>query len=111
MGLAAGRQVGPPQLQKVVGQGHRGELSRHLAAAPEQELPEAPGLFELLEVGRAMVLFYPALKRKIFEEGREEGRREGRKEWEAWNERREEALANNQTFDEPPPSRNKDDKA
>jgi hypothetical protein len=61
----------------------------------------------LLEVGRAMVLFYPALKRKIFEEGR----REGRKEWEAWNERREEALANNQTFDEPPPSRNKDDKA
>ena len=54
-----------------------------------------------------MVLFYPALKRKIFEEGR----REGRKEWEAWNERREEALANNQSFDEPPPSRNKDDKA
>jgi hypothetical protein len=65
----------------------------------------------LLEVGRAMVLFYPALKRKIFEEGREEGRREGRKEWEAWNQRREQALANNQSFDEPPPSRNKDDKA
>jgi predicted transposase YdaD len=62
-----------------------------------------------------MVLFYPALKRKIFEEGREEGRREGReegrKEWEAWNQRREQALANNQSFDESPPSRNKDDKA
>jgi hypothetical protein len=69
----------------------------------------------LLEVGRAMVLFYPALKRKIFEEGRregrEEGRREGRKEWEAWNQRREQALANNQSFDEPPPSRNQGDKA
>ena len=54
----------------------------------------------LLEVGRAMVLFYPALKRKIFEEGREEAR----KEWEAWNRRREAALTNNEPFDEPPPS-------
>ncbi len=47
-----------------------------------------------------MVLFYPALKRKIFEEGREEAR----KEWEAWNRRREAALTNNEPFDEPPPS-------
>ena len=43
------------------------------------------------------------------EEGRREGRQEGRQEerelWEAWNKRREEALANNQSFDELPPSR------
>ena len=39
------------------------------------------------------------------EEGRREGRQEERELWEAWNKRREEALANNQSFDELPPSR------
>ena len=48
-----------------------------------------------------MVIFYPILKRRLMEEGR----REERELWEAWNRRREEALANNQPFDEPPPSR------
>ena len=41
------------------------------------------------------------------EEGREEGRAEERRErdaqWEAWLKRRDQALANNQTFAEPPP--------
>jgi hypothetical protein len=71
------------------------------------------------EVGRAMVLFYPALKKQIFEEGHQEGHQEGRLEgreegrmmerdaWEAWNQRREKALADGQPFDEPPPSRSK----
>ncbi len=70
------------------------------------------GLFAALtwEVIRfSMVIFYPILKRRLMEEGRREGRQEGRQEerelWEAWNKRREEALANNQSFDEPPPSR------
>ena len=33
-----------------------------------------------------------------------EGQAERQKEWEAWNERRQEAEANGQTFDEPPPN-------
>ncbi len=32
------------------------------------------------------------------------GRAEQQKEWEAWNERRLEAEANGQPFDEPPPT-------
>ena len=36
-------------------------------------------------------------------EGQADGRAERQKEWEAWNERRQEAEANGQTFDEPPP--------
>ena len=55
------------------------------------------------------------LKQQIFDRGREEGvkvgfkkgREEGRQaEREAWNARREDALANNEPFNEPPPSRN-----
>jgi flagellar biosynthesis/type III secretory pathway protein FliH len=46
--------------------------------------------------------------RQLKEEGRKEGRKEGQEElqelWESWNKRREEAFANNQPFDEPPPS-------
>jgi flagellar biosynthesis/type III secretory pathway protein FliH len=37
-------------------------------------------------------------------EGQSEGRAERQKEWEAWNERRQEAEAKCQTFDEPPPN-------
>jgi hypothetical protein len=33
-----------------------------------------------------------------------EGRVERQKEWESWNERRQEAQAKGQTFDEPPPN-------
>ena len=54
------------------------------------------------------------LKQQIFDRGREEGVKVGRQEgrqaereaWEAWNARREAALAAGQPFDEPPPSRN-----
>ena len=37
-------------------------------------------------------------------EGRSEGKAEQQKEWEAWNERRQEAEANGQPFNEPPPT-------
>ncbi len=43
------------------------------------------------------------LKRR-FDEGRTEGRTEMQAKWEEWNRRREEALAENRPFDEPPPS-------
>ena len=62
------------------------------------------------------------LKQQIFDRGREEGVKVGREEgvkvgrqegrqaereaWEAWNARREAALAAGEPFDEPPPSRN-----
>ena len=43
------------------------------------------------------------------EEGREQGIEEGRAEtnqkWQAWNQRRMDAAANNLPFDEPPPGR------
>ncbi len=42
--------------------------------------------------------------RQLKEEGRKEGQEELQELWESWNKRREEALANNQPFDEPPPS-------
>ena len=63
-----------------------------------------------------MVLFYPALKERLIqrgrEEGREEGREQGRKEgrqelqkaWEEWNARRNEAEVQGVEFKEPPPS-------
>ena len=62
-------------------------------------------------VGR-MALLIPAAVRKIKEQGREEGRQEGLQEgreetnaaWEAWWQRRLQAEANNEPFDEPPPS-------
>ena len=69
----------------------------------------------LVEVCIAMVLFAPMLKKRWFDQGREEGRKEGREqgreemrqkyaELEAWRQRKEEAEANNQPFDEPRPS-------
>ena len=55
-----------------------------------------------------MVLWAPRLKRKFIEQGRAEGRAEGFKQaiaaYEAWLKRKQEAEANNQPFDEPPPS-------
>ena len=51
-----------------------------------------------------MVLFAPMLKKWIEERAREEGRRQANQRWEAWLKRREEAEANGQPFDEPPPS-------
>ena len=39
--------------------------------------------------------------------GEAKGHATRQKEWEAWNERREEAEANGQTFDEPPPALDK----
>ena len=53
------------------------------------------------------------LKERQREEGRVEGREEGREEsdskWLDWNERREKAAANGETFDEPPPVRRRDE--
>ena len=43
-------------------------------------------------------------------EGRAEGRAEERREWEAWNIRREQAIANNEDFNEPPPFPNQNGK-
>lgn len=47
-------------------------------------------------------------KKKRYEAGLTEGEAKGhaarQKEWEAWNERRQEAEANGQPFDEPPPT-------
>ncbi len=62
-------------------------------------------------IGR-MVLLIPAAVRTIREQGRQEGREEGLEEglqranaqWEAWLQRRLRAEANNEPFDEPPPS-------
>ena len=51
-----------------------------------------------------MVIFYPALKERLIERGREEGRRERQKAWEEWNARRIEAQAQGVEFNEPPPS-------
>jgi hypothetical protein len=38
-----------------------------------------------------------------YERGREEGREEIQKLWQAWNQRREEALGEGREFTEPPP--------
>ena len=55
-----------------------------------------------------MVLFAPMLERKLInrgmELGKELGMEEERQKWQAWLKRRDEAEANNQPFDEPPPS-------
>lgn len=62
----------------------------------------------ILAYREAIMVFAERYKARRFAEGREEGREEGRKErdaeWEAWLKRRDAALANNQPFDEPPPS-------
>ena len=66
------------------------------------------------ELGGYIMVLASKLKQQIFDRGREEGVKVGRQEgrqaereaWEAWNARREAALAAGQPFDEPPPSRN-----
>ena len=52
------------------------------------------------EVIRAMVILAPMLRKKFIDQGR----KEANQRWEAWLQRRNEAEANNQPFDEPPPS-------
>ena len=42
--------------------------------------------------------------RRRYQEGREAERKELNEAWEAWLKRRDEAMANNQPFNEPPPS-------
>ena len=56
------------------------------------------------ELIKPMVLFAPMLKKKFINQGREEGREEANQRWEAWLKRRDEAEANGQPFNEPPPS-------
>ena len=67
-----------------------------------------------------VMIFAERYRQRRFREGRQEGREEGREEgrqegrqvgreeaheaWEAWNERRLQAEANNEPFNEPPPS-------
>ena len=54
------------------------------------------------------MIFAERYRARRFEEGRKEGREEGRKErdaqWSEWLKRRDAALANNEEFNEPPPS-------
>ncbi len=52
------------------------------------------------ELIKPMVLFAPMLKKKFIDQGRNAERQL----WEAWLKRRNEAEANGQPFDEPPPS-------
>ena len=47
-----------------------------------------------------MVILAPMLRKKFIDQGR----KEANQRWEAWLRRRDEAEANNQHFDEPPPS-------
>ena len=62
-------------------------------------------IYALVE-GTAML--YERYAKRRFQEGKEEGRvverNERDKEWLAWLQRREEALASGEPFDEPPPS-------
>ena len=51
-----------------------------------------------------MVLFAPMLERKLINRGMELGKKEAHQKWEDWLKRRDEAKANNQPFNEPPPS-------
>ena len=57
------------------------------------------------EVGSYMVLYGRISRRKqqLIEQGKVEGVKQTDAEWEAWIRRRDEALANNEPFDEPPP--------
>ena len=54
------------------------------------------------------MVFAERYRQRRFQEGRQEGRQEGieqeRRAWEAWNERRMQAEANGEPFDEAPPS-------
>ena len=50
------------------------------------------------------MVFAELYRQRRFQEGRQEGIKEERRAWEAWNERRMQAEANCETFDEAPPS-------
>ena len=58
----------------------------------------------ILAYREVIMVFAERYKAKRYKEGREEGRRERDALWEAWLKRRDSALANNQPFEEPPPS-------
>ena len=53
-------------------------------------------------------MLYERYAKRQFEEGRQEGRQTERverdKEWKSWMQRREEALASGEPFDEPSPA-------
>ena len=51
-----------------------------------------------------MVILAPMLRKWLEERARQEGEERANQRWEAWLRRRNEAEANNQPFDEPPPS-------
>ena len=62
----------------------------------------------ILATVEVAMIFAERYRARRFEEGRKEGREEGRKNqnalWSAWLKRRDAALANNEEFNEPPPS-------
>ena len=62
----------------------------------------------ILATVEVAMIFAERYRARRFEEGREEGKEEGRKErdtqWSEWLKRRDAALANNEEFNEPPPS-------
>ena len=60
------------------------------------------GRAEILEEGRAEIL--EEGRAEILEEGRPRILAEADREWESWNRRREEAVARDEPFTEPPPS-------
>lgn len=51
-----------------------------------------------------LMIFAERYRQRRYQEGRQEGREEANQEWEAWNERRLQAEADGEPFDEPPPS-------
>ena len=57
---------------------------------------------KVLEEGRAKIL--EEVRAQIIEEGRPRILAEADREWESWNRRREEAVARDEPFTEPPPS-------
>ena len=57
---------------------------------------------KVLEEGRAEIL--EEVRAQIIEEGRPRILAEADREWEGWNRRREEAVARDEPFTEPPPS-------
>ena len=72
---------------------------------------EGLGKMSLLIFGPAAKKLMKEMRQDARQEGREEGRQEGREEgreeerkkWMAWDNRRREAQARNELFDEPPP--------
>jgi hypothetical protein len=50
------------------------------------------------------MIFAERYRQRRYKEGRQEGSKEAHQAWEAWNERRLQAEANDEPFNEPPPS-------